>query len=202
MQMNDKYFKSFFFRHWWLYYLSAFLLLGWLIYLLTLNQDINNRVIALDKRFDECYNEKLQNDSLRVVNNAGQFGCLSFTLFWDTADDLDLIVIDAKQDSVYYKKHCKSYDNRFSRAGGQLDIDLNADRNIQSNPVENTFFKCIPPAGNYVVKVHAFEKRVNRPVPFKVVVRERGQVTKELSGVISNQDQLINLINYNYHGAQ
>lgn len=200
MGFNNQNIKSLFYKYWWLYYLLFFLLLGVLIYLLTFNRNVNERIAVLNNRFDDCYKERLSNDSVRVVNNSGSFGCLSFTLIWDSSDDLDLHVIDAKQDSIYYKKHCKSMDNNFSQAGGQLDIDLNADNHIQNNPIENVYFQCIPPSGVYKAEIHAFEKRDARPVAFRLIIREKGKIIEEHSGVLKRQTDFVKIANFNYHG--
>ena len=200
MKINNQHIKSWLYKNWWLFYILFFLLLGVLIYALTARKNINSRMVALNDKLDKCYHQTLQNDSLRVVNNSGRFGCLSFTLSWNSTDDLDLHVMDAKKDSIYYKRNCKGFDNRFSLAGGQLDIDLNADRHVQNDPVENVYFQCTPPNGTYLLSIHAFEKRVNRPVSFRLVTREKGKIINEQTGIISSQDQLIKLSSYNYHG--
>lgn len=200
MNLNNQTIEQFFLRYWWLYYLLFFFLLGLLIYSLKLNNSSlsNRRINSLNNQLDSCYREKLQNDSVRVVNNAGRFGCLSFTLLWNSSDDLDLRVIDARNNFIYFEKYCKSYDNRFSSAGGQLDIDLNAGDEITDQPVENIYFKCKPPNGIYEVQIHAYKKRESVPVNVRIIVRENGQVIREISSTISRQDELIKLLKYNY----
>lgn len=200
MNLNNQAIEGFFLRYWWLYYLLFFIFLGILVYSLKLNNSSLNdrRINRLSSQLDSCYKEKLQNDSVRVVNNAGRFECLSFTLIWNSADDLDLSVVDPRQNLIFFKKYCKSFDNKFSSAGGQLDIDLNAGDVITSEPVENVYFKCKPPKGVYQIQVHSYKKRESRPVSFAVIVREGGEVIKEISGSISRQDEFIKLLNYNY----
>jgi hypothetical protein len=200
MNLKNQTIEGFFFRYWWLYYLLFFIFLGILIYSLKLDSSKVNerRINRLSNQLDSCYQEKLLNDSVRVVNNAGRFECLSFTLIWNSSDDLDLSVIDARKDLIFFKRYCKSFDNRFSSAGGQLDIDLNAGDEIADQPVENIYFKCTPPKGIYEVRIHAYKKREPMPVRFSLIVRERGQVVKEISSTISQQNELITLLNYNY----
>jgi hypothetical protein len=202
MQLDTKNIKSFYFRYWWIYYLLFFFFLGILVYALMIesNTSTNHRINQLNGRFNDCIQRKIENDSIRVVNNAGQFGCLSFTLIWNSTDDLDLCVLDARNDSIYYKKNCRGLDNKFSNAGGQLDIDLNAGKDIYDQPVENIYFKCFPPSGFYLAEIRAFEKREIEPVKFKLIVREKGRIIRELIGKISKQDELVKMINYNYHG--
>lgn len=196
--------KSFFFNYWWLYYLLFFLFLGLFIYILKLNTvlDTNNRIAELNKRFDDCYQRQLQNDSVRVINNAGQFGCLSFTLLWNSIDDLDLDVIDANNNHIWFNKYCKSKDNKFSSTGGQLDIDLNAERIDTYQPIENVYFKCTPPNGTYTVRVRAYDKREPQPTNVKLIVRKKGKIIQESSTTIKKKREIIELIKYNYNSNE
>lgn len=204
MDTKTQHIKSFFFRNWWLYYILFFLLLGVFIYTLTLRHNVsaNNRINELNTRFDDCYQKQLQNDSIRVINNAGQFGCLSFTLLWNSIDDLDLDVIDAENNHIWFKQYCKSQDGKFSSTGGQLDVDLNADHVNTDQPVENVYFKCKPPNGIYYVRVRAFKKRDRNPVNVKLIVREKGKIIKQISSTIQQQLETIELIKYNYNSNE
>jgi uncharacterized protein YfaP (DUF2135 family) len=204
MEFKKQDIKSFFFKYWWLYYLLFFLFLGLFIYILKLNTVLgtNNRIAELNKRFEDCYQKQLQNDSVRVVNNAGQFGCLSFTLLWNSIDDLDLDVIDANKNQIWFNEYCKSKDNRFSSAGGQLDIDLNAERIDTYQPVENVYFKCTPPNGTYTVRVRAYAKREAQPTNVKLIVRKKGKIIQETSTTIKKNREVIELIKYNYNSNE
>lgn len=207
MNFKTQNIKSFFFKFWYLYYTLFFFLLGLLIYSISGYVNLvntNDRIISINKRLDNCCNtrNKVINDSIRVVDNQGEFGCLSFTLVWNSTDDLDLDIIDAKENHIWYKKYCKRQDNQFSNTGGQLDIDMNA-RGIDTNqPVENIYFKCTPPNGNYIVRVIAFEKREQNPVDFKLTIRKKGAIVKEISSTINQQNELIKIINYKYNAAE
>lgn len=204
MNLNTQNIKSFFYKYWWLYYLVFFFLLGLLIYAVLCRNNwsnTNDRINTINKRLDDCCNARnaIVSDSIRVIDNKGEFGCLSFTLIWNSTDDLDLDVIDAKSNHIWYKKYCKSQDNQFSSAGGQLDIDLNAEGIDTDQPVENIYFKCTPPNGIYSARVKAFEKRETSPVNVKLIVRKKGKIVKEISKTISQQDEMIELIKYNYN---
>ena len=196
--------RNFFYKYWILYYILFFLLLGLLIYALLWTPDLSRytkTINDLNNELKDCKNSvpsPIDNDSIRVINNDGEFGCLSFTLVWNSTDDLDLHVIDAKTSHIYYEKYCKSTDNQFSIAGGQLDIDLNAGEVQVEQPVENVYFKCTPPKGNYTVKVHVFKKRTPNPVTFELIVREKGKIIKEVPGTLNSQNELIEIINYKY----
>jgi len=205
--------RNFFYKYWILYYILFFLLLGLLIYALLWTPDFSrftNTINDLNNKLEDCKSSVpppidkdsirvIDNDSIRVINNDGEFGCLSFTLVWNSPDDLDLHVIDAKTSHIFYQKYCKSLDNQFSSAGGQLDIDLNAGEVDSEQPVENVYFKCTPPKGNYSVKVNLFKKRTPDPVTFELIVREKGKIIKQVPGTINRQKETIEIINYNYN---
>ena len=207
MNLKTQNIKSFFYQYWWSYYILFFLLLGLLIYLFISRNNwsnTNDRITTINKRFDDCCNERntVVSDSIRVIDNRGEFGCLSFTLIWDSTDDLDLDIIDAKNNHIWYKKYCKSQDNQFSSAGGQLDIDLNARQVDTDQPVENVYFKCTPPNGIYIARVRAYEKREQNPVTIKLIVRKKGGIVKEISNTIMQQNELVELIKYNYNAIE
>lgn len=208
--MTDK-IKKFFFQFWWLYYLLIFLLIGWIIYLLFQGANYgnyNNSLSQIRNQIDGCdcvnnqiipiENEKDLNDSLRVIDNEGEFGCLSFTLVWNSTDDLDLHVIDVNEEHIFFKQYCKGLDNRFSNAGGQLDIDLNAGENKTDNPVENVYFKCYPPNGAYRVFINAYQKEDDSPLNFNLIVRENGTVKKQVEGTIFRNKENKFVMDYLY----
>jgi hypothetical protein len=203
MDFNTKDIKSFMYKHWWLYYSLFFLLLGLLVYVILMGNTWNNfhnRIANANNKLDKCCVEKnnFTNDLIRVREYDGEFGCLSFTLIWNSTDDLDLDVVDFKNNHIWYKQFCKSFDNKFSSTGGQLDIDLNAEIIDTNQPVENIYFKCTPPSGIYSARVIAFEKREEKPVNVKLIIREKGKVVKEVSGIILQQRNLLELIKYRY----
>ncbi len=202
--MENQSVSNFFYRNWWLFYLVFFLLLGLLIYSFMYDNNghsTRQTIAVLSKKLEDCENKNrvVENDSIRVISNEGQFGCLSFTLIWDSVDDLDLHIKDARNNNIYYKNYCKSCDNKFSSAGGQLDVDLNAGGAKSNQPVENVYFRCTPPAGIYTAKVHYFEKRNNSPVNYKLFIRNNGRIEKELTGTLYEENEVVEIIRYNYN---
>ena len=121
--------------------------------------------------------------------------CLSFSLIWNSTDDLDLHVIDPSRSHIYFKKFCKSKDNKFTAAGGQLDIDMNAGEKVRE-PVENVYFKCAPQDGVYKVGVHAYQKDGNNPLSFELQIRKEGELIQVLNGNVSKSNDFIEMINY------
>lgn len=211
----NKNIKSFFYQFWWLYYLLCFFLLGGIIYLLfqsinyTNSQnsltDIRNKIENCNCRYTEIRpieNDQNLSDSLRVIDNQGEFGCLSFTLIWNTYDDLDLHLIDVNEEHIFFERFCKGNDNQFTNAGGQLDIDLNAGGNKTENPVENVYFKCYPPNGAYRVYVNAYHKENDLPLSFNLIVRENGTVVKQIEGTINRNKENKFLMDYIYRNNE
>lgn len=203
MNPNTSSTSQFFYKYWWLFYLTFFFLLGLLIYSLLFDNGSNHtnqRIIALDRQLQECANRNIaQTDSTRVISNNGQFGCLSFTLVWNSTDDLDLHVVDALNDYISHENFCKNRDNKFSGAGGQLDIDLNASGVDTNQPVENVYFKCRPPVGIYTAKVHFYAKRSVNPVDYKLLIRNEGRIVRELTGTIESENDLREIVRYSYN---
>jgi uncharacterized protein YfaP (DUF2135 family) len=164
------------------------------------HEETNDRISALNRRLENCENRKLvENDSIRVISNEGQFGCLSFTLVWDSTDDLDLHVNDTRNNHIYFRNYCKSYDNKFTNTGGQLDVDLNAGNVNTNEPVENVFFRCNPPSGIYIARVNFYEKRNSYPVNYKLMIRKNGILVKEHQGFMSYEGEITEVIRFNYN---
>jgi hypothetical protein len=204
--------KTFFFKFWWLYYFLCFLLIGWIIYLLFQGLNYNNysnSIVDFQDRIENCdcgnediipiENEEDLSDSIRVIDNEGEFGCLSYTLIWNSTDDLDLHVIDVNENHIFFKHYCKGNDNEFTNTGGQLDIDLNAGEERTNNPVENVYFKCTPPKGSYRIYVNAYDKKDNEPLAFNIIVRENGVVKKQIESTISQKKENKFVLDYLYH---
>jgi hypothetical protein len=213
MKRSTQNIRAFFYRHWWLYYLLFFLLLGVIIYILMSLFYTNERIVDLNRRFDncDCRNrvEEVAKDSIdqRVIDNEGEQGCLSFTLVWNTTDDIDLEVIDPYREKIWYEQYCKGTDGEFSPSGGQLDIDLNAEgedgeeqRELTDRPVENIYFKCTPPKGIYTANAVFFKKRNNSPVEITLRVSKNGKVVETVNKTITFEKQNVALIRYDYNG--
>ena len=204
--------KTFFLNFWWLYYFFCFALIGCIIYLIFQGwnySNYNNSIVNFHDRIKNCgcgnvdlfpiESEGDISDSIRVIDNEGEFGCLSYTLIWNSTDDLDLHVIDVNENHIYFKHYCKGNDNQFTNTGGQLDIDLNAGEERSNNPVENVYFKCTPPLGSYRVFVNAYDKKDNEPLAFNIIVRENGVLKKQIESTISQKKENKFVLDYLYH---
>lgn len=202
MNLNSQNIKTFFYKYWWLYYTLYFFLIGLLVYAFYIDSkkvNIEQRISYLTKQLNDCKRRKAVRDSIRVIDNKGKFGCLTFTLIWNNTDDLDILVIDANNNLISFDKYCKNKDNKFSSAGGQLDIDKNIEGRINNEPIENIFFNCTPPSGIYRSKIHVYNKRVARPTKYKLTIRKNGVVVKEIYKKLSKKNEWSEEIKYQYN---
>jgi hypothetical protein len=202
MNLNSQYIKTFFYKYWWLYYTLSFFLIGLLVYAFYIDSKKNNieqRISYLSKQLNDCKHRKAVRDSIRVIDNSGKFGCLTFTLIWNNTDDLDIMIIDANKNLICFDKYCKTKDNKFTSAGGQLDIDNNVEGIINNEPVENIYFKCTPPNGIYRSKIHVYEKRNTIPTKYKLIIRKNGLVVKEIYNKLSKKNEWSEEIKFQYN---
>ena len=201
--------NSFFYRFWWLFYLLIFILIGIIFFVgcqpkksIELNS-IHNKLSTLEDQI-ECglRNKKKQvkkSEEDRLKDAGGQIGCINATLYWNSEDDLDLHSIDPFENHIYYSNYCKRNDGLFSRAGGQIDVDMNAGSQSSLEPVENIYYKCTPPSGGYKFFVNYFSKKSqNREIPYTLKIRVNGEVVKEFNGVFQNEKETHYLYKLDY----
>jgi hypothetical protein len=159
------------------------------------NDSLLHKVILLQDSLLKCKDEntKYREIEERRRKRGGKIGALTFTLIWDTRDDLDLMVTDPAGERIFFKYPRGSN-------GGILDIDANRCfsgefcDDLVEDPVENIFWLNNPPSGTYLIEVQ-FYNNVNPrttlgEVPFYVEVLENGEsisfegtVTKESKSV-------------------
>lgn len=113
-------------------------------------------------------------------------GLIQTTLRWSTTDDLDLEVIDPRNQRVFFG-------NKKVASGGELDVDSNAGcQNTITNPVENIFWpQTGAPPGNYVVRVNLYQRCATRsgPIAFKLRLLVQGR-TQEINGTVDSSNEL------------
>jgi hypothetical protein len=163
------------------------------------NEDLKRKLSRVKTKLEEAKkklleleeeNERYRELAERRRNRGGKIGELTFTLMWDTEDDLDLSVTDPTGQKIYHKF-------KKSQSGGELDIDANRceedDLNcdISSTPIENVFWRNNSPTGNYSIQVDFFN--MNNPrsnldeVPFYLeVLTDKG--VKTLRGIVSKEN--------------
>jgi hypothetical protein len=203
--------KIFFHRYWWLYYILFFLLLGLIIFILiNFNQFgmVNKKLNNITDRLDSCdCGIRAPNQALDTAPSQNPYdaqdGCLSFTLSWETLDDLDLWVIDPDGNRIWFERYCKRKDNAFSSAGGQLDVDMNVQNKV-NNAIENVFFKCSntsPQNGIYRVYVARWDlsSGASVSVPFVLKVKEKGVQKNQVTSTVINYRREKFILSYTFN---
>lgn len=113
-------------------------------------------------------------------------GVIQTTLRWSTTDDLDLEVIDTRNQRVFFG-------NKKVASGGELDVDSNAGcQDTITNPVENIFWpQTGAPPGNYVVRVNLYQRCATRsgPIAYKLRLLVQGR-TQEINGTVDSSNQI------------
>jgi hypothetical protein len=104
-------------------------------------------------------------------------GEVQVSISWDVDSDVDLHVEDPNGDEVYWK-------NEVIDSGGELDLDSNADCELDHKRNENiTWSKA--PAGTYVVRVDYYRSCDVAKTNYVVTVRVNGQPTKTYTGTLT-----------------
>ena len=85
----------------------------------------------------------------RLDREGAKRGSVQISLMWDNWNDLDLHVITPSGEHVYH-------DNRRSKCGGELDVDMNF-KPTSKTPVENVVWTETPPPGVYRVGIRHFK---------------------------------------------
>jgi hypothetical protein len=116
-------------------------------------------------------------------------GPLVFSLFWDTASDLDLHVVlpdgvEIDKDNVNsWRATGVTDDLEAFRSGGLLDFDSNAQCRIDRRNNENVAWSVEPPAGNYVVRVETYSLCGEAAARWSVEARYQGDRIALSTGV-------------------
>ena len=112
----------------------------------------------------------------------GASGDLRINLQWYNESDLDLKVTDPCGQEIRYKKRTATCNG----GTGKLDVDANVDSapEYTMTPQENVFFTN-PSKGNYIIKVHCYEKREDKPVvDFNITIIDRNGNRKDFPGKV------------------
>lgn len=117
----------------------------------------------------------------RLNRENAQSGGVQVSLIWDNQNDLDLSVVCPSGERI-------SFDNKVSRCGGQLDVDMN-EAPTSEQPVENIFWpeKSVP-KGEFKVFVEHFEQHAEvDSTEYRVLVKN-GDESNEYRGEITNDE--------------
>ncbi|MEE3082458.1 MAG: hypothetical protein VX320_00020 [Candidatus Thermoplasmatota archaeon] len=135
---------------------------------------------------DDVSGEAVKNPDLsefqeRLDREGAQTGQVQVSLIWDNKNDLDLSIVCPSGERI-------SFDNKTSRCGGLLDVDMN-EAPTSEEPVENIFWppNSAPP-GEYRVYVEHFEQHAEQDLTnFRILVND-GKKSKEFKGEITNDE--------------
>lgn len=134
------------------------------------------------------------------LNLAGaQSGEVRVSLLWNNYNDLDLHVVNPRQEELFYGRRNDSY-------GGMLDVDMNAGGRESSKPVENIFWTPgKTPQGKYRVYVqnYAFHETSRAPTTFQVEIKN-GNEYSHFEGTVrgSGRESNIEIGTFEYKGSQ
>ena len=212
LQSIDREISWFSYRYWWLFLIIIITLFILIILCLTgyfSNErncndfsDLKNDINIIYKKLDDCCNCDNQNSEIeyeedfidnRIQDEGGKVGELTFTLIWESKDDIDLFVEEPSGFVINFEDG-----HRESKTGGKLDIDRNRDSNFLTNkPIENIRWISNPPAGKYKTSVFLYKKRSNKDIPYKIKVHS-GNSNKYFYGKLVNEKdlQFITYIDY------
>jgi hypothetical protein len=109
-------------------------------------------------------------------------GDVQVSISWDVDSDVDLHVVDPAGDEVYYW-------NTEVASGGALDLDSNADCELDHKRNENITWTAAPP-GTYTVRVDLYRSCGVAATNYVVTLHVVGQPTRTFPGTLTGDGDL------------
>lgn len=130
----------------------------------------------------------------RISNEGSDYGALTFSLIWNTTDDLDLLVRQPNGNDICYLKTKKQNKiggqvyRKDETTNGELDIDYNAPGTLLSNsPVEHIIIQD-PGLGKYIVRVSCYQRNSNEQfIKYKLIQKNSEGEEKYWEGELSQE---------------
>tara|TARA_B100001123_G_C15245181_1_gene1000611 strand:+ start:368 stop:1279 length:912 start_codon:yes stop_codon:yes gene_type:complete len=154
-------------------------------------EELKQQVVVADIEgieSSEVSDDEVDEFAERLAREGAKTGDVQISLIWNNYNDLDLHVVCPSGERIFF-------DNRNSKCGGELDVDMNV-KPASRKPVENVYWpENKAPRGTYKVYIHHYAKhnkgfRSNKdPTEFRVLVDMEG-TKKEFKGEISNGEPL------------
>ena len=155
-------------------------------------QTVDEILKEMDRRSSpETYQVRRVVDILEEHNVSSD---MTITLTWNDSDDLDLHVqpVQPYLPEIYYARR------KVTAPDGSvftLDFDMNAQRVVE-NPCENV---SVGP-GTFKIMVNNYRRRgLTRPIPFTIVIREKGQPDIEINEVWATDRNTMNKMTIKTH---
>jgi len=155
--------------------------------------------ISSEENIEVVSHDEEQGDEFhdRIEREGAMTGSVQVTLLWDNYNDLDLHVFCASGERIYFN-------NRTSECGGDLDIDMNI-KPSSRKPIENIFWKYMPPDGEYRICIHHYARhrrwKTKDPTKFSVRV-QIGDEVNEYNGSITKGDPMLTVAKFVINNAQ
>ena len=155
--------------------------------------------ISSEENIEVVSHDEEQGDEFhdRIEREGAMTGSVQVTLLWDNYNDLDLHVFCASGERIYFN-------NRTSECGGDLDIDMNI-KPSSRKPIENIFWKYMPPDGEYRICIHHYARhrrwKTKDPTKFSVRV-QIGDEVNEYNGSITKGDPMLTVTKFVINNAQ
>jgi len=117
-------------------------------------------------------------------------GDVQVLLSWNNFNDLDLIVIDPNNESVWFK-------NRRVSSQGQLEIDMNVEYPDSKKPIENVYWPSgSAPSGDYKVYLMYYKQHENTSDNLYKINVKHGDKTELFTGTIKNENEVIHICTF------
>lgn len=118
-------------------------------------------------------------------------GTLRVSLSWFNFDDLDLHIIEPRENGYYHQSEI-SFSNKHGSTGGKLDVDMNAGTGHTRNAVENVIWTDKVPDGVYEVYVHNYTLRERIDPGFVVEIESAGSIkTFSYNKIVENDGKIV-----------
>jgi uncharacterized protein YfaP (DUF2135 family) len=117
-------------------------------------------------------------------------GDVQILLSWGNFNDLDLIVTDPNNESVWFK-------NRNVSSNGQLEIDMNAEYPDSKTPIENIYWPTGgAPNGTYKVYLMLYKKHQNIDDNAYSITVKHGGVIDKYKGIVRNERESVHICSF------
>ena len=140
-------------------------------------------------QLDQALQKVISGDTIDCTP-APSTGDIQVLLSWNNYNDLDLIVTDPNNETIWFK-------NRKAASGGELEIDMNVEYPDSKTPIENIYWKQgDAPNGIYNVYLMYFKRHENIfENPYKITVKH-GDKTDEYTGTINKEKDGIHICSF------